>query len=78
MNFGRKLRSSVVVFSCKKWRRYETEKLSKHQFASKKSWLGWLRFMLNILDILILKQTFGDNREISRILAVNSRQVMSR
>ena len=39
--------------------RYETEKLSKHQFASMKSWLELLHFMLFTLDILILNQTFG-------------------
>ena len=42
-----------------------------------KSCLEWLHFMLFTLDIFILKQTFGNNREIFRILAVNSRKAAS-
>ena len=54
--------------------RYETEKLSKHPFASMKSWLELLHFML---DILILNQTFGNNREIFRILAVTQGKLLT-
>ena len=54
--------------------RYETEKLSKHPFASMKSWLELLPFLL---DILILNQTFGNNREIFRILAVTQGKLLT-
>ena len=57
--------------------RYETEKLSKHQFASMKSWLELLHFMLFTLDILILNQTFGNNREIFRNLAVTQGKLLT-
>ena len=38
----------------------------------------WLHFMLILLDILILNQTFGNNRENFKNFAVNSRDAANR
>ena len=48
-----------VLLSWMKWRRYEIEKLSIYQQLAE-----WLHFMLFLLNIFILNQTFRNNWKI--------------